>query len=175
MPPCRCWESNPSPQEEQQVLWTAEPSFQPYVWILTISIYFFLTPKYGSLHTALLSLTLADFDIDSHCQLTRLHLWKKREALLCCDHIRDSCQSSHHSGRFHSEVFLAHWTTFTLPTQATLQRCMCSLDCNPFVCFWSIYFLWRESLMFVYMGSQSSHQKLQPNKLEKPRYQTTLL
>jgi hypothetical protein len=30
--PCRCWELNPGPLEEESVLLTSKPSFQPAIW-----------------------------------------------------------------------------------------------------------------------------------------------
>jgi hypothetical protein len=38
-PPCGCWELNSGPLEEQSVLLTAEPSFQP---LLALFIYSFI-------------------------------------------------------------------------------------------------------------------------------------
>jgi hypothetical protein len=38
-PPCGCWELNSGPLEEQSVLLTAEPSLQPFYWLLKIYLF----------------------------------------------------------------------------------------------------------------------------------------
>jgi hypothetical protein len=45
-PPCGCWDLNSRPSEEQLVLLTAEPSFQPYSEILAKDFFSLLATKY---------------------------------------------------------------------------------------------------------------------------------